>query len=1251
LLLVIASVAAALAFASVAHAAPANDAFSKATVLPAGLPSSQAGSNLGATKQAGEPNHAGNAGGHSVWYSWTPSSSRPVGIHDDCFGSIEALIAVYTGAAVNALTPVASNESTFPSGCFFSESPEAEFEATAGTTYWIAVDGRDGAEGSFELLFDAPPANDDFADAEQVDAELPQTVFGTTRLSGKEAGEPDHAGDPGGHSVWYSWTPSSSEQASISTCSSFGGLDAVLAVYTGATLGTLDEVAGNDDGPLQEGFPGCRSTDSEVVLNATAATPYWIAVDGFGGTAGRFSLRIRGRPENDDFASPKALGAGLPSYAFQASNEMATKEIGEPDHTGNAGGHSVWFSWTPSSSGSVAVSTCSHESYADTLLAVYTGSTLAGLTPVASNDDGSHGQCRETDSEARFDATAGTTYRIAVDGKDGDQGRFDLSLEAPPGNDDFASADDLSPGLPISKSGTTRLATKQVGEPDHAGEPGGDSVWYSWTPSDSGPVTISTCPYFELGPDTLLAVYTGSSVGNLTPVAGNDDSPAACKEMGSEVEIEAVAGTTYRIAVDGKEGSEGIFSLDLNGRPANDDFASPVVLGPEPMTAGDSTVFATKEAGEPDHAGEPGGHSLWYSWTPSSGGPVDITACGHNPSVDTLLAVYTGTKVSVLTPVASNDDAVNEPANELCESPDLYSEVEFDVAAGTTYRIAIDTKDGVGRFGLAFERGPENDDFADAASLSSSLPSYGSAVTKLATKQGGEPDHAGDSGGHSVWYSWTPAKSGPVEISACANYGNLETLLAVYTGSSLASLTPVVSDGDGSGGGWCHSSGSEAQFTAAAGTTYRIAIDGKGGSTGAFQLSLEGTAANDDFGKAQPLGGGLPVQESFASNRFATKQAGEPDHAGEPGGASIWFKWTSPRSGPVSVDTCGSSFDTLLAVYTGASLETLSPVQGNDDSAGKCAPQSKLSFNAVANTVYRIAVDGKVGEEGSVELRVDSRPKNDDFDKAEKIPGSLGWYWPGSTLLATKQAGEPDHAGDSGGHSVWYSWTPAKSAEVELDACTGTFDPLLAAYTGAAVDDLSPLPTTDVGPGECDEGGSIGFAAVAGTTYRLAIDGREGDEGHFELHFRSATTLARLLTVSKAGAGTGSVVSSPSGLNCGSTCGHQFEDGTAVTLTASPAAASSFGGWSGGACSGTGPCQLVLNADATVTATFDALPAGGEAGGNGGGSTGASPAPPSLPPVPKPRRCKQGFKKKIVHGKPRCVKRKHRTHRPGRQAG
>ena len=96
------------------------------------------------------------------------------------------------------------------------------------------------------------------------------------------------------------------------------------------------------------------------------------------------------------------------------------------------------------------------------------------------------------------------------------------------------------------------------------------------------------------------------------------------------------------------------------------------------------------------------------------------------------------------------------------------------------------------------------------------------------------------------------------------------------------------------------------------------------------------------------------------------------------------------------------------------------------------------------------------------------------------------------------------------------------------------------------------------------------------------------------------------LTVAKAGNGGGTVTSNPSGISCGGTCSATYASGATVTLSASPAAGSTFGGWSG-ACTGTGSCIVTLTAAATVTATFDGTPQQGgpvsiDAGGRATGS-------------------------------------------------
>jgi phospholipase/lecithinase/hemolysin len=132
-----------------------------------------------------------------------------------------------------------------------------------------------------------------------------------------------------------------------------------------------------------------------------------------------------------------------------------------------------------------------------------------------------------------------------------------------------------------------------------------------------------------------------------------------------------------------------------------------------------------------------------------------------------------------------------------------------------------------------------------------------------------------------------------------------------------------------------------------------------------------------------PVATGAPVNDNFANritlqgtsatasgtNARATRESGEPRHAGNAGGKSVWWTWTAPASGTVTVDTMGSNFDTLLGVYTGSSVSGLTTVASNDD-AGGGTTASKLSFAATAGKQYQIAIDGYGGVAGSITLHV-----------------------------------------------------------------------------------------------------------------------------------------------------------------------------------------------------------------------------------------------------------------------------------------
>jgi PKD repeat protein len=136
----------------------------------------------------------------------------------------------------------------------------------------------------------------------------------------------------------------------------------------------------------------------------------------------------------------------------------------------------------------------------------------------------------------------------------------------------------------------------------------------------------------------------------------------------------------------------------------------------------------------------------------------------------------------------------------------------------------------------------------------------------------------------------------------------------------------------------------------------------------AFNNAFTNRALLDPPPPPDPL---LNVRVS-SSNLTATKDAGEPDIAGNPGGKSVWWRWPAPISGPVTISTIGSSFDTLLGVYTGTNLANLVLLASNDDAERTL--QSDVTFEAVVGTEYQIAVDGFDGDSGGIVLTLVAVP-------------------------------------------------------------------------------------------------------------------------------------------------------------------------------------------------------------------------------------------------------------------------------------
>jgi hypothetical protein len=269
-------------------------------------------------------------------------------------------------------------------------------------------------------------------------------------------------------------------------------------------------------------------------------------------------------PANDDFANREALPAGFPGglpVEENESNVEATKEAGE-NISPFAAGHSIWFEWEATATEWVTVGACGSNFPA--LIGVFTGSEPATLTKVVSGNSAEGPHLCGGEREYTFKAHSGTDYVIAVDGNaffpplsppPVTEGEAVLRIEAtaPPPNDDFADAADLTAAGQIYEfePGEERFyfarllgynwnASKELGEPEHEGDPGGASVWYRWTAPATGLVHLSACCFA----DPLVGLYTGSSVDALTAVPFNN-------EIWPEKQAQVVSGQTYMIAVDG----------------------------------------------------------------------------------------------------------------------------------------------------------------------------------------------------------------------------------------------------------------------------------------------------------------------------------------------------------------------------------------------------------------------------------------------------------------------------------------------------------------------------------------------------------------------------------------------------------------------------------------------------------------------------------------------------------------------------
>ena len=855
-------------------------------------------------------------------------------------------------------------------------------------------------------------------------------------------------------------------------------------------------------------------------------------------------------PVNDAFANASQITGS--TFTVGGSTVGATRQTGEPQHGGNAGGASIWWRWTAANDGPATFTT--ENSSFNTLLGVYTGTAVGSLNLVATNNDVGGGP---TWSRVTFNAVGGMTYVIAVDGFNGATGSVVLNGQGPSGvlNDNFAARTALN-GASFTATANSVDATEESGEPNHVGNAGGKSVWWTWSAPASGAITVTTDGSTF---DTLLAVYTGSTLTGLAQVAADDDAGPGTTSL---VTFTATAGTTYQIAVDGYRGSSGTTAsgdITLRGTGTAPTLPTVTVTAPDPNATedGDTGSFTVSRTGSTtaplvvnlERTGTAVGGSDYQPLPTSVTIPAGVAsatltlvpiddAISEQPetvilTIATAAAYTVGSPASATVNLADNDTAsavtaeatdasageagdpgmitlrragstaqqlsvnvqiggsatpgsdyqalsspvtipagqssvvlnivpVNDAALELSETVSLtvVSGAGYVVGAPATANVTLQDDDST----------TNNDFFAQRATLAGSTFSTGGS-NSAATKEAGEPNHASIAGGKSLWYRWTAPAAGETTFDTFGS--NFDTLLAIYIGTDVAALTEVTSNDDAVGTGGVNS---QVTFTAILGTTYLIAVDGYRGASGNFVLNGSGATT------------GLPsisIQALVPTTQEGAAAFGILQLTRSAGSAELTVNVLVGGSATSGADY--SAVSSTVIFPSGFSVVNV-PIQPVDDADLESAETVQLTLAPGAGYL--------VGTPSVATVTItdnDSTSNNDPFAGAFVLTGE-SFSTTGANPTATKETGEPNHAGNAGGKSVWWSWTAPVSATVTIGTTGSGFDTVLGVYTGNAVDALTPIASNDDGgPGLTSQ---VTFAAVAGTTYRLAVDGFSVSSGN-----------------------------------------------------------------------------------------------------------------------------------------------------------
>jgi hypothetical protein len=245
-----------------------------------------------------------------------------------------------------------------------------------------------------------------------------------------------------------------------------------------------------------------------------------------------------------------------------------------------------------------------------------------------------------------------------------------------------------------------------------------------------------------------------------------------------------------------------------------------------------------------------------------------------------------------------------------------------------------------------------------------------------------------------------------------------------------------------------------------------------------------------------------PISTSSGSLEFSTAGA-IPTVGGVAGvcgsssfSADVYYRFTAPCGGMYSFDTAGSSFDTVLSLFTecGGTVITCS-----DDVVGGLT--SQISFTAAAGQTFIVRVSGFANRSGDGLLNWSTSipaPANDNFCNATAVgEGAFSFYNCGAT---TDGPSTSCVQADALQKDVWFRYTPTVGGLIDISSCGANFDTMIAIHAGTCPSGFGAI--LDCNDDSCGLSSRVSFTAVAGQPVSIRVGGLIGSTGSGTLVIR-----------------------------------------------------------------------------------------------------------------------------------------------------